>query len=282
VPDDALDAALDELYAADPSEFVAVRKQLAAGLRASGDKADAQVLAAARRPSTAAAALNQLARREPEIVERLLERSSELVAVQTRLQSGRSDVLRDAIRAHREALDAATVATIAILGERANDGFRNEIVATLRAASTDDDVSRQLRAGRLVREPEPTSGFPETIGLTLVSEPPPAAAKPARQPKAKTAGKPAPEVRRDAKSEREQARAAAAAEAEAKVQREQARRARDAAREEVKAAEAEVEQAQARVAALESDLGAARDEHREARARLRAAKAEAARHARDA
>src|SRR6476660_475911 len=57
------DAALDELYGVEPSAFVATRKKLAADLRAAGDKDGARALLAARRPSTAAWALNQLARR---------------------------------------------------------------------------------------------------------------------------------------------------------------------------------------------------------------------------
>ena len=63
MPDGPLEDALDELYAADPNEFVAVRKRLSAAVRDTGDKAGAKVLQGARRPSTSAWALNQLARR---------------------------------------------------------------------------------------------------------------------------------------------------------------------------------------------------------------------------
>src|SRR4029077_6201907 len=135
----------------DPAEFVAVRKRLAATLREGGDKAGAKVLQAARRPSTSAWALNQLARREPDLVEILLDASRALYAAQTR-GSNKPDVLRDAIRAHRDALDAATAAATAVLGPRANDSFRNEIVSTLRAVSTHEEIERQLRTGRLIRE----------------------------------------------------------------------------------------------------------------------------------
>ena len=127
MPDGPLEAALDELYGTEPSEFVAVRKRLATALREGGDKAGANVLQAARRPSTSAWALNQLARREPDVVESLLDASRALYAAQTR-GSNQPDVLRDAIRSHREALDAATDSATAVLGPRATDAFRNEIV----------------------------------------------------------------------------------------------------------------------------------------------------------
>src|SRR5437764_9645482 len=118
MPDGPLEDALDELYGAEPSEFVPTRKRLSVSLRDTGDKAGAKVLQGARRPSTSAWALNQLARREPELVESLLDASSALYAAQTR-GSNQPEVLRDAIRAHRDAVEAATDAATAILGARA-------------------------------------------------------------------------------------------------------------------------------------------------------------------
>ena len=79
---DALEAALDELYGVDQSEFVAARKRLAADLRTAGDKDGAKILQAARRPTTAAWALNQLSRHEPALVESFLEAGRELQAAQ--------------------------------------------------------------------------------------------------------------------------------------------------------------------------------------------------------
>ena len=95
-------------------------------------------------------------------------------------------MLRYAIRAHRDALVAATDAALAVLGERANDSFRGEIVSTLRAVSTSEEVERQFRSGRLVREAA-SSGFPDAAGLTLVPDLP--ASRPRDKPKAKPAAK---------------------------------------------------------------------------------------------
>jgi hypothetical protein len=263
MPDGPLEDALDELYGAEPSEFVAVRKRLSATLRDAGDKAGAKVLQGARRPSTSAWALNQLARREPQLVEGLLDASSALYAAQTRGTS-KPDGLRDAIRAHREAVDAAADAATAVLGARANDSFRGEMVSTLRAVSTDEDLGRQLRTGRLVRESS-VSGFPDAVGLTLVPDLPPAKSG----AKSKTANGPA---KRPARSEVGTEAARAKAERERKKQQKADLAAKEKARNDAEAAEAIADRAHARVEALEGELEIARRELTEARARSRKAR----------
>jgi hypothetical protein len=270
-----LDDALDELYGADPGDFVTTRKRLVAALRTGGDPAAAKELAAARRPSTSAWALNQLARREPDLVASLLEQSAALVAAQTRALSGRPDAMREAIRTHRAALDAATAAAIAVLGARANDAFRSEIVSTLRAASSDDDIARQLRTGRLTREVS-SPGFPDAAGLTLV--PPPAVSRPSRAPRA------APHrAGTDRAVEREAAARAAEAEAQATAERDrEAQRVanlalRDAARARVAEADADAARAHTRIDELQRELEISREELRDARDRSRRAAAEAKR-----
>jgi hypothetical protein len=267
MPERALDDALDELYGVDPSEFVAARKRLSASLRSAGDKGAAKELQAARRPSTSAWALNQVARRQPELVESLLDASRALFAAQTR-GSNKPDVLRDAIREHREAIDAAADAALAILGDRSNDKFRSEIVSTLRAVSTDEVVSEQIRTGRIVREAS-ASGFPDAAGLTLVPDLP--------APKAKARGKAKPPkgaTRADAsRADNPDADDKAA---EAARAREEKRRAdlalKEAARRDAEAAEVEADRAQARVDELQDALETARRELRTARERSRKAK----------
>ncbi len=255
MPPGPLEDALDELYEVDPSEFVNVRKRLSATLRDAGDKAGAKLLQAARRPSTSAWTLNQVARREPQLVESVLDASSELFAAQTR-GSNKPDMLRDAIRAHREAIDAATGAALGILGDRSNDKFRSEIVSTLRAVSTDEETATQLRAGRITREAS-AAGFPDAVGLTLVPDLPRSSAtqKKAEQPTTRPARADAARAER----EREEKRRAALAREEA-------------ARKEADAAEAEADRAQARVDELQDSLEAARRDLRKARESRRNAK----------
>jgi hypothetical protein len=171
VPDTPLERALDELYATwMPMPSWRPANDWSSELRAAGDRAGADELKAARRPSTSAWALNQLAREHPQLVHALLERSDALRAAQSRPGSGDVDALRETIRAHRRAVTDATDAAVLLLGSRANDGFRNEIVSTLRAASTDAEVGRLLEQGRLVREADGTAGFPDSSHLTLVPE----------------------------------------------------------------------------------------------------------------
>src|SRR5664279_4707717 len=110
-----LEAALDELYGVEGSEFVATRKRLAAALRSAGDAAAAKTLLAARRPTTAAWALNQLSRLEPELVDEFLERSHDLEAAQMGELEGGRGAVRDATRDQRSALTAVTDAAMTAL-----------------------------------------------------------------------------------------------------------------------------------------------------------------------
>ncbi len=273
VPDATLERALDDLYAAAPDTFVVVRKQLVAELRATGDRAGANELKGARRPSTSAWALNQLARRQPQIIETLLARSNELRVAQARAGATAIDTMQETIRAHRRALAEATDAALEILGARANDGFRNEIVSSLRAASTDPDVGRELERGRLVREADVDSGFPDASHLTLVPEPP-APTSPAPKPR--------PPEKRAANRDRSGA-AELAAQAARKLEQEQAvateanRALQDAAAIRANEAAADAGRLEQRVKELETELDTTRRDLRDARGRSRDAKAEAAR-----
>ena len=258
-----LEEALDQLYGSDPSEFVSVRKHLASELKAGGDKAAAKALANARRPSTAAWALNQVARRHPELVEALLERSRDLISEQTGPARGDRERLRDAIRAHREALDAATDAALAVLGDRANDSFRGEIVSMLRAASTDTDAGRDLGAGRLVRDTESAAGFPEPVGLTLV----PSGPAPTAERKV---------AKRNAARELASADRACAEAAEREARRKAERARLDEAERDAAAAEADATRAAGVVDQLQAELATARHQLREAQTRARRAHDQAA------
>lgn len=266
-PEPPLEAALDELYGSDPGEFVAIRKRLASSLAAEGDTAAAKELRGARRPSTSAWGLNQLARRDPQVVSELLERSADLVAAQTRALSGRPDAMREAVHAHRVALDAATDAALEILGTRSNDAFRSEIVSTLRAASADEEIAARLRSGRLIREAS-SPGFPDATGLTLVPGPAPSKSKPSKRPASAARAAPAPAPVEDPRD----AELAAEREREAKRQADRAAADRAAA-----AADRDAAQARARIEQLQSDLEVARHDLSAALARSRAAKKEAER-----
>lgn len=281
---DSLDGALDELYGVDPSDFVATRKRLAGELRSAGEKDAAKSLQEARRPTTAAWALNQLSRRDPELVESFLDRSRDLHAVQVGTRAGGREEMRDATRAHREALAAATDAALATLESRATDAYRTQILATLHAASVDEAVSEQLQQGRLIREITGSTGFPEGPALTLVPD-----LEPAPEPKSKRP----PPRRSTSKEERDAAAAETAQRAEEqRVERERAaaedleRRRTEAeaewqvAQDEATGAESAAAAAHERVEQLEQDLDQARRDARAADDRATSARREAARLAR--
>jgi hypothetical protein len=262
----ALEAALDELYGVDPDEFVATRKRLAGELRAAGDKDAVKAVQAARRPTTAAWALNRLSRDEPALVEELLERSRDLQSA----QSGRGgrEAMRDATRAQRRALADATDAAMAQLGERATDAYRSQMLATLHAASADPTVGEQLSTGRLIREVSGSTGFPEGPMLTLVpdleAEPAPrttrAPAKkvsPAKQPPA-TRKAPPPKIAKTAPPTRD-ARAEATEQRRLEQERERERATIEAAQRRVEEAEAAARAAQAEAVAAEAAAVEARE-----------------------
>ncbi len=291
---EALDAALDELYRSDPAEFVDRRRALAAGLRTAGDRPGAKAILAARRPTTAAWALNQLARTEPDLVDALLERSRELETAQMGAGPGGRDGVREITQAHREALGAATDAALAVLGDRATDAYRTQLQATLRAAGAEPEVGDLLRTGRLVKELTGPSGFSEGFTLTLVpdleptAEPNPRArpAKSARTTKIRTAPAPAaeaplPELTRAA-AEKADAAARARQEREAVAAAKEARRKAEAeaawraALEVVNTAEAEARGADRLVDRLEAELESARRDARVAADRVAVARREAA------
>jgi hypothetical protein len=296
-----LDAALDELYDVDPSEFTATRTRLAGELRGSDPDA-AKAVKAARRPTTAAWAMNRVSRDDPELVTGYLDRSAELRDAQGGGPEADRAVLRDATRAQREALAALTDAALTVLGERANDGYRAQVVATLHAAVVDDAVGEQLRRGRLVKEVSGASGFPSVPELSVVPPLPPerpAKRKAPKRPRTKstqadtagTAGTAGPRAKEPAAEP--DAADAAAAEAKAAADRdaraERLRRQLADAEDAAETARAAADEAEAAAAAahaetrrLEDELDAARRAAREADTAASRARREAAQLARAA
>jgi hypothetical protein len=173
---------IDRLYELTPEEFVAARGELAKRLRGDGDVAAAKRVAALRRPTVAAWAVNQAARRRPELVRDLLEAGERLRQAQRRALSGlRGDALRTATRDRRIAIDRLLAVAAEALQEsgRSPEAQRDAIAASLQAASTDERAAAAVRAGRLDHELTAPSGFGEVAGLELVQ---PEAPEPARAP----------------------------------------------------------------------------------------------------
>ena len=258
-----LDEALDELYGVVPGDFVATRKALALQLRQGGDAAAAKELGGARRPTTAAWALNRLARERPELVDELLERSTALRAAQSRATASSADELRQASADRRRALNDATDAAVMLAGTVATnpDAHRDAIAATLEAGSVDETLGTALQHGRLVREAVGPVGFPEFAPLKVVP-----GARPATAGTATTTPRRAPEPAAPSAAEQRAELAQAALEAADEKVRDARRRESELA---VVAGEAEQ-----RLEQRQTELAAAHDAVQAAKAELRAAHGE--------
>jgi len=255
-----LEQALDDLYGAPSSEFVATRATLAAALRSDGCAAEARTLMAARRPTTAAGALNRVVRESPAVVGLFLDSIADLRDAYSR---SREDV-RAATTEYRDAqarLIQAACASIA----RPSDSSRAQIATTLHAASLDDDVAALLRVGRLVKEVSGPTGFGD--GPVLVAVPDAARAE---RSTAKT--RPAAETAADRKrADRERAAAAVEEQRQAKLRARLAQ-----VRAELATAGRALADTRERVQSLETDLFAARREVHELQGRVERSEVEAA------
>ena len=244
----AVEDDVDALFAADPDGFVAARQALAKRLKAEGDKAGAAEVAALRRPTAAAWAVNQLARRHGDEVAGLVALGDDLRQAHERLLAGgRDDSTVAAGRRRREAIADLVDRAAAILTEsgRAADAHRDAISATLDAASLDPAAGAEVVAGRLSKELEPPSGFGEldwSATPAPARRPPPTKA-PAPTEKAKAKG-PAPADDEAERAAAERARRADEARQRATMARTAATRARalaDQARDAADHADAERE-----------------------------------------
>jgi hypothetical protein len=172
MPDD-LDAALDRLYGLPAEEFTAARDALAKELRGAKRRDEAAAVKQRRRPTAPAAAINQLARREPELVEDLIRAAGDLVGVQERVLGGDAgrDELRAAADAERRAV-GALLAAAATLTEKPSAAVLEKVRDTLHAAATDDTVREAIAGGRLEREAEPAGAWGGGFPLGGIGAPP--------------------------------------------------------------------------------------------------------------
>lgn len=252
------DDARAALYAATPTDFVARRKELAAGLKAAGDPGGARLLGALPKPSAHAWAVNHL-HRTGSLAKVMAVGHAHRLA-QARMSRGQLDAkaARAAQDAHRAAVTEAARegrAALAGAGLGGTDAIEGKIATLLQAVSLRGSFAPYAE-GCLAGDVEPPSLDEMLDGLV---EAPPAVAIPAAT---EPAAAPAPDP------------AVAAARAEEARRREieaEAQRKRDAAR---AAQKAVVEQREARA----RDARDARDvaKHRADRARVAVTEAEAA------
>jgi len=147
-----LDDELQALYGLRPEDFVRARNDLVRSLRKAGRRDDADEASKLRRPSATAAALNQVARAEPQLVDVLLHEWARLRDALQRAVEGDAADVRPAQAAERRAADAVVVAArrhLEQLGQRDSEAAAQRVNNTLRAAALDDSLAEQLRRGTL-------------------------------------------------------------------------------------------------------------------------------------
>lgn len=164
MPEDAnspdVDTIIDSLYALEPDAFTSARDEQAAALRRAGDRDAAKTVKALRRPTVAAWAVNQLVRRHPDKVDELLQVTGELGDAQRDALTGGERDLRAVSERRQELLDELLTMARHVIDEsgRSSPAHEDDIARTLQA-TTDPDLGRQLRAGRLTTALEPVSAL---------------------------------------------------------------------------------------------------------------------------
>jgi len=239
---------VDDLYGLPFDEFVPARNALARELRKAGKRDEAAEVAALRKPSVAAWAVDQLVRTQRQAVSELFDAGDALRAAQDDVLAGRGDgqSLRAAVDRERIAVDALTASSRGLLsseGHELSPTIVERVADTLHAAALDDDAREQVRSGRLERELR-------HVGLGAFGA----------QPLAGTPARPAKKPDAGAKKSAERARAEARAAArEARRRVDHAERAhRVAAERRDRAAEA-LGEAEARLEAAGTELAEAQE-----------------------
>ncbi|HEX7098327.1 MAG TPA: hypothetical protein VF377_03740 [Acidimicrobiia bacterium] len=161
-----------ELYALPIGEFTAGRDRLVRQLGEEGKKEESAQVKRLRKPTTDAWALNQVARRNPELIDQLVQVHEELRRAGDPVALRRSSEKR--IRLLEE-ITAAAASALVDAGHSAEGSVRDRIGRTLLAAAGDESTEQQLRRGILTKTADVSAGWPEAFG---VSPPGPAEKEP--------------------------------------------------------------------------------------------------------
>jgi hypothetical protein len=172
---DILDAPDVRALFREPLEtFVAARDLLVRERRDEHDPEGAAAIKALRKPTVPAWALDQLADRDPEAVEALLDAGAELRAAQRAALSSTKNAgrLREAATLRRTAVAGLLETARDVLrgADRSPDPHMEDIAATLEAASVNDEVAERLRAGTFDRPIRDASSFGAVFGLHAVPD----------------------------------------------------------------------------------------------------------------
>jgi hypothetical protein len=267
-----LDAAIDELYAISPDDFVERRKALATEARQQKERELAKQIASLRRPTRSAWLVNVLARESADQLSALLDLGAELAEAQ---QRGSGPDLRRLSQQRRKAVDALAGQAVKLgrdLGYAAPDGALQEVAQTLQAALGEPEVAELVRRGRLTQATTYGGFGPSDLTAALAGSMPTAAARLA-------APHAAPEAEDQSAAEEPEPTAESAEDRERREQAEQAaaeaRAAADEAQAELEQAEADSEAATTRADELADEVDTLRSRLRETEAAEREAREQA-------
>ena len=264
----------DELYALPLAEFTAARNARAKQARSEGQPLLAKQIAKLPKPSTAAWAVNVLARRRREEIGQVLDLGASLREAQEGLDPAAMRVLgRERTRllaaVVRDAREAAGE-----LGVKVSDAAAEEMEQTLHAAMADPQAAEAVRSGLLVRtltgsglEPVDLAGAVAVPGAL----PDPVSRPPARQCGARDAepeGTETPRTRRADVDAEVRARDRAQREAAQREAEESRRREREQAQSDLADAEQGLEEAEAELADAQAQADAASARRNEIAAEL--------------
>jgi hypothetical protein len=163
-------ASIDALYQLPLTEFTPARNALAARLRKSGKRDEADEVRTLVKPSIPAWAVNQVYWKHRAALDRLLSAGDRLRKAQSSTLAGKSGDVRGALDGVREALsELSRLAADALenAGHNTTPGAMRAVTATLEALSAYGTVPDAPRAGRLVDEVDPP-GF-ETLAALVPS-----------------------------------------------------------------------------------------------------------------
>jgi len=170
-----LDTVADELYALPPEDFTAARD---AAAKQADDGELKKAVKALRKPTASAHAVNQIVRDDPDAIDALLDLGDELREAMT----GKAGDVRALTEARREQISA-------LLDKALPANIRDDVTATLEAATADPELGAAVRSGRLVK-PLRYAGFGAMPDLSDVVATPVRAGRSApRKPAKKTAAK---------------------------------------------------------------------------------------------
>jgi hypothetical protein len=241
---------IDQLYGARPEDFTALRTKLVAAAKKRGDADGAKVIAAARRPTTAAWVVNALVRSDDSARTRLADLGERLRAAHASLDGAR---IRELSAVQRKLIDELVRAGL-VATELADPSaaLRDDVTGTLQAAIADPEVAARL--GTLAK-PERWSGFGEFGASSATVAKPAADARIAKTAKA-AAVEPGPTAAEVRAARKRRAAATAAVEA-AEVARADAVEALDDRRAKLKSARRRYEKLLETLSAAEHEVDAA-------------------------